>query len=498
MTQLLACPSAVLAVDQGTSSTKAVLVDRSGRVLGRASVAVSRSDPQPGWVEQSASEIRDSVIQAMTTIMQDADVDVVGVGLSNQRESAVIWSRETGEPLGPMLGWQDRRTAGRAVQLQRRGVEQEVRRRTGLPLDPTFSALKIEWLLDQVDPSRELSRAGRIAVGTVDSWILHCLTGEHRIETGNASRTQLLDIQTAQWDPFLLDLFNVPMECLPSVESSDEPSKPILAVPGLEGVCVTAVLGDSHAALYAHGARVPGQVKATYGSGGSVMGLSSGFRAQVKDSGLVRTIAWSTPKPVYAFEGTALSVGSTLVWLSKLLGVDMAQLAELGATGREGLDFVPAFAGLGAPYWDESAVALFSGLGLGSTAADLARAAFESIALQTESLLHAAEEDESIHIDTMLVDGGPTQNDWLMQLQADLSQRLVMRSNVAELSAMGVAHLAGVATGLWSSEECLDLPRDRSPFRPQLRKELADSRWNRWEASVERARFRPSRSDNNS
>lgn len=498
MTQHVSRPAAVLAVDQGTSSTKAVLIDHTGRVLGKASVPVSRSDPQPGWVEQSASEIRDSVKQAMTTIMHDADVDVIGVGLSNQRESAVIWSRETGEPLGPMLGWQDRRTAQRAVQLERRGADQEVRRRTGLPLDPTFSALKIEWLLDQVDPFRELCRAGRIAVGTVDSWILHCLTGEHRIETGNASRTQLLDLQAAQWDPFLLDLFNIPVECLPAVVSSDEPSGPILAVAGLDGVRVTGVLGDSHAALYAHGVRTPGQVKATYGSGGSVMGLSSGFRPQIGERGLVQTIAWSTPDPVYAFEGTALSLGATLVWLSKLLGVDMAQLAEIGVTGREGVDFVPAFAGLGAPYWDESAVALISGLGLGSTAADLARASFESIALQIESLLHAAEREESIHIDTMLVDGGPTQNDWLMQLQADLSQRLVMRSNIAELSAMGVAHLAGVAAGLWSAEECLELPRDRSPFRPQLREELARSRWNRWEASVERARFRPSRSDNDS
>ena len=492
MTYAVARSSAVLAVDQGTSSTKAILVDRSGRVLGKASVPVSRSDPHLGWVEQSASEIRDSVIQAMTTIMLSAEVEVIGVGLSNQRESAVIWSRETGEPLGPMLGWQDRRTAPRAVQLERRGVEQEVRRRTGLPLDPTFSALKIEWLLDQVDPSRELCRAGQIAVGTVDSWILYSLTGEHRIETGNASRTQLLDIRTAHWDPYLLDLFNVPLQCLPVVVSSDEPSGPILAVAALEGVRVTGVLGDSHAALYAHGVRTPGQVKATYGSGGSVMGLSSGFRPQLDERGLVQTIAWSTPDPVYAFEGTALSLGATLIWLSNLLGVDLAELAELGAAGKEGVDFVPAFAGLGAPYWDESAIALISGLGLGSTAADLARSSFESIALQIESLLRAADQDESIHIDTMLVDGGPTQNDWLMQLQADVSQRLVMRSNFAELSAMGVAHLAGVASGFWSAEECLELPRDRSTFRPQLIEELAKSRWKRWEASVERARFRPS------
>jgi len=482
----------VISVDQGTSSTKVIVVDAAGTVIGRSSIPVARFDPQPGWVEQDAAEIRDSVRRAISTAVAGLSVDVQGVGLSNQRESAIVWSLDTGQPLGPMLGWQDRRTSYRVREIEESGRAETVRRSTGLPLDPMFSALKIQWLLDQVDRDRARSREGKIAAGTVDSWIMYSLTGEHRIEMGNASRTQLLSLESASWDHELLEIFNIPIECLPRIAASDEDSLPIRGVDELpEGTRIHAVLGDSHAALYAHGVRAPGQVKATYGSGSSVMGIADPATAGVESAaGLVRTIAWANPRPVYAFEGTILSTGATLLWLSRVLGLEPAQLSAAAQSVNDsgGVDLVPAFAGLGAPYWDETAVATISGFGLGTGPAELARAAFESIALQTEAVLAAAEVDSGTRIQTVLADGGPTQNDWLMQLQADLSQREVVRSNVAELSAMGAAHLAGVSCGFWTASECETLPRERSSFRPDVDPAVADERIQRWEGAVARSR----------
>ena len=489
-------PPVIVAVDQGTSSTKTIVVDAQGRILSRASVKVSRVDARPGWVEQDAEEIKTSVISAITEALAglDGEVDIRGIGLSNQRESAVVWDRETGKALGPMLGWQDRRTVSRVAEYEDLGWGDIVRRKTGLPLDPMFSALKIQWLLDRVDPDRTASRAGRIAVGTVDSWLVHSLTGEHRIELGNASRTQLLNLESASWDPELLELFQIPIQCMPRLAASSEPTDPVVGVPALPpGTRIYGVLGDSHAALYAHGVRSPGQVKATYGSGSSVMGLlQPGAPAADDGRGLVRTIAWADPDPVYAFEGTILSTGATLLWLGQLLGMGPGQLSAIAQTvpTSQGVDLVPAFAGLGAPYWDEKAVAVICGFGLGTQPAELAYAAFESVALQTEALFEAVEQLLGARIQTVLTDGGPTQNDWLMQLQADLSQRDIMRSNIAELSATGAAHLAGISSGLWSVNECARLPRETSLFLPGMDPLQSFVRKGRWQSAVARSRDR--------
>lgn len=487
---------AILAIDQGTSSTKALVVGEDGSILSRHSVTIGRSDPQPGWVEQNAAEIRDSVIAAAEGAIREgqrsADIEIVAAGLSNQRESAIAWSRVDGQPLGPLLGWQDRRTASRVDEAEREGWAPLVKERTGLPLDPMFSALKLQWLLDRVDPDRSAAAAGEIAVGTVDSWIVYCLTGEHRIEMGNASRTQLLNLDTADWDDDLLERFSIPRACLPRIAASSEPSQPITGITGLpEGTRIHGVLGDSHAALFAHGVRTPGRVKATYGSGSSIMGLLGDSGAAAVDGGLVRTIAWADPAPVYAFEGTILSTGATLLWLSGVLGIQPEQLSALAQTADScgGVDLVPAFAGLGAPYWDEKAVAIISGFGLGTGSAELARSAFESVALQTEALFASSEHHIGTRIETVLTDGGPTQNDWLMQLQADLSQRQVSRSNVAELSATGAAHLAGVSCGLWSAADCEALPRDRTLFAPAISPDAAAERVAQWDLAVERSRF---------
>ncbi|KAA9148935.1 glycerol kinase [Microbacterium lushaniae] len=489
---------AVIAVDQGTSSTKAIMIAGDGRILARFAVNISRRDPAPGCVEQDATEIFESVVTAVSRVSELSDADVLGLGLSNQRESAVIWDPRTGEPLGPMLGWQDRRTAARVSELQAQGWADRIRAKTGLNLDPMFSALKLEWLLDQVDPDREAARRGDIAFGTVDSWLVFRLTGEHRIEMGNASRTQLFNLEQRDWDEEILDLFRIPRAVMPRVASSDEPTGRITTIPALaEGVRIHGILGDSHAALYAHGVRTPGHVKATYGSGSSIMGLEAADTGDLGSCGLVRTIGWATPEPAFAFEGTIVSTGATVLWLANLVGVEPEQLSTFAQTvaDTQGVALVPAFGGLSAPWWDDEAVALVSGLGLGTQVAHLARAAFESIVHQTEDLFSAVEEGLGGSIEAVLADGGPTRNAWLMQMQADYGQRRVLQSEIAELSATGAGHLAGLGCGLWSDDECLTLARERQAFEPAMAPDDARARRDDWRDAVARARFRaPTRS----
>lgn len=472
----------VVAVDQGTSSTKCLVLDAERRVVSVDSIPVSQRHPRPGWVEQDAEEIARSV-RTLLGRAQDAFGSPLGaIGLSTQRESAIVWERATGRSLGPVLGWQDRRTTDAVRRLAADGLAPTITARTGLPLDPMFSAPKLQWLLDQVDPDRRRARAGELAVGTVDSWVAFQLTGRHVTETGNASRTLLLDIDRVAWEPDLLELFDIPEQALPELVASDA------ELTG-NGWSIAAMLADSHAALYGHGIREPGAVKVTYGTGSSVMGLVS-EDASVPSS-LARTIAWTTKgRTRYAFEGNILSSGATLVWLAELLGVTPAKLLEEAtrAPVLHGIDIVPAFAGLGAPWWDPAAVGTVRGFTLGTDRASLAHAAADSIALQVEDVLSACEAG-GMSIDRVLLDGGPTSNDWLVQLQADLSQRLVLRSRVAELSALGVAMLAGATKGLWSAEAVHDDQSDA--FVPGLRPEIAAARRRSWAAAVASARSDP-------
>ena len=453
----------IVAIDQGTSSTKVIVVDASGAVVAQSSAALGQSHPQPGWVEQDANELYQSVLDALSGVSLE---NVAAIGISSQRESAVIWSRSTGEPLGPVLGWQDRRTIGRATELtDRAGLVREL---SGLPLDPMFSALKFEWLLNTVELTDD------VAIGTVDSWLVFKLTGEHRVEVGNASRTQLLNIETGDWDDTLLDLFRIPRSALPTIVASDTPSLPVSAIGGaLGGARIHAVLGDSHAALYGHGARAAGQVKVTYGTGSSVMGIGDGV-----GTGLVRTIAWSRGSVVRAFEGNILSTGATLVWLAGLLDTTPTELFALAETANpdHGISFVPAFAGLGAPWWDDTAHAVVTGFDLGSSRADLARAAAESIAFQVDDVLSAADAQTGARIATIYADGGPSANEWLMQVQADVSGRRVIRSTVPELSAYGAALFAGVGVGFWTDESSASLGGDSVAIEPQT--PITHDNWN--------------------
>lgn len=484
-------PSVIVAVDQGTSSTKVIAVDTAGRIVGQSSTAIGQRQPRLGWVEQDAREILDSVVRGIEAAVKGLEHRVTALAISSQRESALAWDRSTGMPLGPMLGWQDRRTVAAAQVLEAEGHGPHVRAVTGLPIDPMFSALKFTWLLDEIDLRRTRSAAGEIALGTVDSWLTYSLTGEHRIEAGNASRTQLLNLQSLDWDDSMLELFRIPRAALPRVAASTEATEVVTGIPCLpEGTRITGILGDSHAALFGHGARTPGAVKVTLGTGSSIMGLLAPDAPA--RTGLVKTIAWCAPEASYAFEGNILSTGATAVWLAGILGITTAELFELASTAGDdsAVDLVPAFAGLGAPWWDESARAIITGFDLGTTRTQLARAAVESIALQIEDVLSAAEQGRGSRCDTILIDGGPAANDALAQLLADLCQRRVQRPNITGLSALGAAYLAGIVAGIWTQDDVLALGHDSTSFEPLMTADAAATRRKRWHKAVARARSR--------
>jgi glycerol kinase len=460
----------IVSVDQGSSSTKALLVSPDGTVLKHAAAPVSCTYPHPGWVEQSADDLAQSVRRAVAALMAGIDPSrVAGFALSTQRESLALWD-ETGRPAGPVITWQDQRTAGMCTNLVETGFAGLVRATTGLPLDPMFSGTKATWLLDNINSARARARRGQLRLGTVDSWLLQVFTGEHLTEVSNASRTQLFDLRSLTWSQDMLELFNVPPELLPRVVGSGGPFPALRDVPGLlDGTPVLAVLADSHAALFAHGAWSPGEVKATYGTGSSVMGACD-VDDKVPD-GLCHTVAWQAPQtePVYAVEGNIRSSGSTLTWLARTVSRSPAELAQLAATTSTsgGVTIVPAFNGLGAPWWDSATQGLITGLSLGSGLDQLARAALESIAFQIEDVVQAMSGAVG-EISSLLADGGASSNDHLMQLQADLSGRQVRRSQVSDLSPLGAAYFAGLSCGLWDEAQVRAMPRRRDEFAPGL------------------------------
>lgn len=478
----------ILAIDQGTSATKCVLVDAFGAIVGRGAAGLGEAHPQPGWVEQDASEIWTSVQRAVAQCLDGQDAGrVAAVGLSTQRESVVMWDRRTGAPLAPLLSWQDARTAGLCDEMRSRGAEATVRRRSGLPLDPMFSAAKARWLLDAHDPGRARARAGEVCIGTVDAWLLSRFDAEPLIEAGNASRTQLLGVAEAAWDDELLALFDVPRAALPRVVPSNGPFPPVRGLAPLpDGVPVLAVMGDSHAALFAHGARAPGQVKATYGTGSSVMGLL----AQPGDlnPGLCLTIAWQlADRPQFAAEGNIRSSGSALRWLAELFGQTPEALSELGArSASRGVALVPGFTGLGAPWWDRNAVGLIAGLRLDTGLADLSRAALDAIVQQVADVVDAMR--RSADVAELFTDGGPSRSDALMRMQADALGLPVSRARDTELSALGVAHLAGLGAGIWSADTLAGLARPRDRFEPAIDAGTRESARKHWAAAVARAR----------
>lgn len=464
----------VLAIDQGTSATKALLVDAGGRIVARGSAPLAQQTPQPGWVEHRAGDVvasmREAVADALGALSTMAGrSEIVAVGLSNQRESLLLWDRRTGEAVSPVLSWQDRRTIERCAELAAAGHGPVVRRISGLPLDPMFSAVKAAWLLDTYDPDR--TRSAHLALGTVDSWLLWHLVGDHVIEAGNASRTSLVDLTTGEWSEPLLDVFGIPRSVLPRIVDSVGVVGHVRGVDGLAGVPVSGMLGDSHAALFAHAGWQAGVVKATYGTGSSVMSLVAadgpGGAAGLDVPALCRTVAWRLPdaRPAIAYEANILSAGSTLTWLASVVGSTPGELAREAADSSNGVCLVPAFNGLGAPWWDPTARAVLVGMSLATTRADLARAALDSIVLQVADVV-ATLASAGVTPEALVVDGGMTANSDLMQRQADLCRLPVRVSRTPELSALGAAHAAGVGVGLWSMADLESLEREYGTLGP--------------------------------
>lgn len=482
----------VLAIDQGTSATKCVLVDAQGRIVAKASAPVGERYPQPGWVEQDAEEIWSSLRSAVADCLARREgVRLRAVGLSTQRESALVWQHEGARPLSPLLSWQDQRTVGLRDRLAAgEGVAALVQARSGLPLDPMFSALKIRWLLDRLDPDRSAARRGTLRAGTIDAWILARLGGDDGIEVGNASRTQLLDVHRGAWDEDLLRLFDIPRGMLPAVLPSRVARSDGAALhPALAGVAVHAVMADSHAALFAHGAHAPGDVKATMGTGSSVMGLAHDVSSI--HPGLCLTIAWDAGQgPLPALEGNIRAAGSTLRWAAELFGLDPeAAAAEAAAAPPSDVCLVPAFNGLGAPYWDAHAVGLLSGLTLATGRGQILAAALDSIAHQVADVLDAM--DASVAgVRRLLLDGGPSRNPALRARLADYIGRPVVHCADPELSALGVAHLAGVGAGLWDTAALRALPRaQHSTPVPERDAAVTRQARARWAHAVARARL---------
>ncbi len=466
----------ILAIDQGTTNTKVLLVDGSGAIHARASLPLSITFPQPGWVEQDANALWGSVTAAVDEcVAQAGSVEIEAIGISNQRESVVLWDRRTGEPVGPCIIWQCRRTSDFCDELRRSGLDATIRERSGLPVDPLFSGSKIRWLLAHIPDGAARAEAGELCAGTVDSWLLWNLTGGavHATDASNASRTQLLNLRDCAWDKELLRMYDIPSACLPEVRASS-------GVFGLtagcgtlpSGIPVASLIGDSHAALFGHAAFAPGATKATYGTGSSLM---TPLEQPVQSRhGLSTTVAWAESGRIrYALEGNITNTGGAVQWLAGLLGLPggAEEVAALAASVADsgGAYLVPAFAGLGAPHWDAGARGLLCGLTRGTTAAHVARATIDSIAYQVFDVFEAMRQDAAIPLPVLFADGGASRNDRLMQLQADILGCPVIRSSSADLAAVGAAWLAGLATGFWKSIEQLErLPRATTLFEPLM------------------------------
>lgn len=467
---------AILTIDQGTTNTKALLVDASGKTIARASRPMTVACPHPGWVEQDAAALWNSVREAIDECLEKSGgATPSAIGISNQRESVVVWNRATGAPAGPCVIWQCRRSAPFCAELRGRDLEPFIRSRTGLGIDPLFSASKIRWLIDNIPDGKQRAASGELCAGTVDSWVLWNLTGgaAHACDVTNASRTQLMNLRGLDWDAELLGLFDVPASMLAAIK----PSSGLFGVTVQHGrlaagVPVTAVIGDSHAALFAHACFRPGAVKATYGTGSSLMKRT----AQPVESrhGLSTTVAWGRQAGAhYALEGNITTTGGAVQWVGELLGFDAAtaQAATLaaGVDDTGGVYLVPALAGLGAPHWRDDARGLICGLTRGTTAAHLARAAIDAIAYQVADVFDAMEKDSGAAAPELLADGGASANDRLMQFQADILDRRVVRNLSSDLSALGAAYLAGLGAGVWRDENDLaGLERGEQSFEPRM------------------------------
>ncbi len=485
----------VLALDQGTTSSRAILFDGDGNVRALAQKEFRQIYPRPGWVEHDAEEIWTTQIEAAAEALAEAGLapaDVAAAGITNQRETTVLWDRATGEPVHNAIVWQDRRTASHCDELRTAGHEDMVQESTGLLLDPYFSGTKLAWLLDRVEGVRERAEAGQLAFGTIDTWLVWKLTGGglHLTDPSNASRTLLFNLARGDWDDHLLALLRIPRAVLPEVRSSSEVYGEA-SVDVLRGVPIAGIAGDQQAALFGQACFEEGLAKNTYGTGCFAL-MNIGSRPRRSQKKLLTTVAWKLGDELeYALEGSVFVGGAVVQWLRDGLGLieSAPEVEELAASVDDTGDvyLVPAFTGLGAPHWDPYARGTLVGLTRGTTGGHIARAALESIAFQVADILDAMTADSGVELQELRVDGGATRNDLLLQLQADFLGVPLARSRVTETTALGAAYLAGLAVGVWQTPGEIATAVERR-FEPAMSRDEAASRRARWTTAVERAK----------
>jgi glycerol kinase len=488
----------LLALDQGTTSSRAIVFGSAGGIVALAQREFQQHFPQPGWVEHDAEEIwtsqRDVACEALSKANLTAR-DITAIGITNQRETVVVWDRTTGEPIHRAIVWQDRRTAGDCDRLRAAGTEPTIHEKTGLLLDPYFSGTKLAWLLEHASGARAAAEAGRLAFGTVDSWLIYRLTGGkvHVTDASNGSRTLLMNIHAGDWDDELLATFQVPRPMMPEIRASSEVYGEVETVAELKGLPIAGIAGDQQAALFGQACFQPGLAKNTYGTGCFLL-MNTGAQAVNSKNQLLTTIAWKTGGQIeYALEGGVFIGGAVVSWLRDGLGIikSSAEVEQLARSVPDSGDVyvVPAFAGLGPPHWDPYARGTIIGLTRGTTAAHIARAAVDSIALQVADLAEAMRSDAATPLEELRVDGGASVNDVLLQYQADIMQLPVVRPKVTETTALGAAYLAGLATGVWKHRD--EIARhwqvDRR-FEPQMSADQANAIRRRWRDAVQRSR----------
>jgi glycerol kinase len=487
----------LMSIDQGTSSSRCLLYDIEGNAAAVAQQEFRQIFPEPGWVEHDPEEIWQSQAFVCRDAMRQLNLrpeDIAGIGITNQRETAVIWDRDTGQPVYNAIVWQDRRTAEQCARLKTAGWEEKVQAKTGLLLDPYFSATKIRWILDHMDGALDKARQGKLAFGTIDTWLIWKLTrGElHITDVSNASRTLLFNINTLCWDEELLELFGIPAALLPEVKSSSE-CYGLTRDPEIgAGIPITAIVGDQQASLFGQMCIEPGMAKCTYGTG-SFLVMNTGDQKVISKHRLLTTIAWKIGDRVdYALEGSIFVGGAAIQWLrDELHFFDSAADSEtlaLSVSDNGGVYFVPAFTGLGAPYWDPEARGAIFGLTRGVTAAHITRAALESVAFQVDDILRILSVDSGRPVTQLRIDGGAAANRFLAQFQSDISDLEVIRPAHLETTALGAAYLAGIAAGVWTLDQLANKWQADRSFKGTMPAEMLETLKKHWRKAVERAR----------
>ncbi len=484
----------IIALDQGTSSSRAIVFNRNGEAKAVRQKEFTQYFPKPGMVEHNPMEIWATEYAMMTeavTSLGLGGADIAAIGITNQRETTIVWDAETGKPIYNAIVWQDRRTSDFCDSLKAAGMTELIRKKTGLIIDAYFSGTKIRWILDNVPGARERAEQGRLRFGTVDSWLVWNLTGghEHVTDVSNASRTMLFNINTLQWDEELFDILDIPMSMMPQVKSSSE----IYGQTNLLGgeVPVAGIAGDQQAALFGQMCTEPGSVKNTYGTGCFLL-MNTGEKPIMSHNNLLATIAWKIGDKVnYALEGSIFVAGSVVQWLRDGLGIikSSSEIEALAASVSDngGVYMVPALTGLGAPYWDQYAKGSILGISRGTTAAHIARAALEGIAFQTMDIVAAMEKDSGIRLGELKVDGGASRNNLLMQFQSEVLGAKVIRPQVTETTALGAAYLAGLAVGFWESiDDVKKQWKSEHVFTPSMDKEAVDAAKAGWANAIKR------------